>query len=49
MLEALPDKDGENVCNRGHLQHGRVRPVLRQQPVRWREGGLQEIRRTRSA
>jgi hypothetical protein len=30
LLEALPDKDGENPVNvqPGHLQHGRVRPVL---------------------
>jgi hypothetical protein len=33
----------------GHLQHGRVRPVLRAAASRTREGGLQEIRRTRSA
>jgi hypothetical protein len=52
LLEALPDKDGENPVN--------VQPedtfnmdesaYYGQQPVaRWREGGLQEIRRTRSA
>jgi hypothetical protein len=52
-LEALPDKDGENPVNvqpedtfnmdESGLYYG-------QQPVaRWREGGLQEIRRTRSA
>jgi hypothetical protein len=49
----LPDKDGENPVNvqpedtfnmdESGLYYG-------QQPVaRWREGGLQEIRRTRSA
>jgi hypothetical protein len=53
LLEALPDKDGENPVNvqpedtfnmdESGLYYG-------QQPVaRWREGGLQEIRRTRSA
>jgi hypothetical protein len=53
LLEALPDKDGENPVNvqpedtfnmdESGLYYG-------QQPAaRWREGGLQEIRRTRSA
>jgi hypothetical protein len=51
LLEALPDKDGENPVNvQPEDTFNMDESCYGQQPTyRWREGGLQEIRRTRSA